>query len=72
MGVHKNKSVEEWNGRREITEKVFHLGSHNVPILMATIVAFPCFVAYWTTMETTKQNKKGIQVSRLMGLCKGG
>jgi hypothetical protein len=61
MGAHKNKFVEEWNGRREITEKTFELSGKNVPILIMTCIGFPCFVAYWTTLESGNQNKKGLR-----------
>jgi hypothetical protein len=40
--VKKNAHVEEWNGRREITEKTFDVGRpRTVATLLATIVAFP-------------------------------
>mmetsp|Transcript_49110 Transcript_49110/g.98828 ORF Transcript_49110/g.98828 Transcript_49110/m.98828 type:complete len:87 (-) Transcript_49110:322-582(-) len=36
MGVKKNYFVEEWNGRREITEKTFEYDKETVPWLLAT------------------------------------
>jgi len=51
MGVKKNAFVEEWNGRREMTEKAFSLGPKNVPILIVTCIFVPCAVAYWTGDE---------------------
>lgn len=61
MGAHKNQHVEEWNGKREITEKTFTLGPSNVPWLLATCVGFPAFVWWWTTKEFGNHNKKGLQ-----------
>jgi|TARA_B110000971_G_C19768066_1_gene389540 hypothetical protein len=55
MGLQKNKFVEEWNGKREMTEKSFELGPSNVPILLLTVVAAPCFVAYWTGDEMNQR-----------------
>jgi len=43
MGVKKNFHVEEWNGKREITEKTFEFGPDNVPWLIGTCAVFPIF-----------------------------
>ena len=55
MGVHKNKHVEEWNGKREMTEKTFELDKTTVPWLLATCVAFPVFVWKTTSAELERQ-----------------
>lgn len=41
--VHKNKFVEEWNGRREITEMEFKLDAKKVPMVILTCVLIPYF-----------------------------
>jgi hypothetical protein len=41
MHVKKNKFVEEWNGRREITEMAFEVGPGNLPALLIFCVAIP-------------------------------
>ena len=43
--VKKNGPVEEWNGRREITEKSFTVGNH-VMTLLATIVGRRVVMAF--------------------------
>ncbi|GMH54936.1 hypothetical protein TrVE_jg14341 [Triparma verrucosa] len=55
MDVKKNKHVEEWNGKREITEKTFEFDSTSVPWLLGTMLAFPAFVWYWTADEMSKR-----------------
>ncbi|GMI04376.1 hypothetical protein TrRE_jg13259 [Triparma retinervis] len=57
MGVKKNFHVEEWNGKREITEKTFEFGPNNVPWLIGTCVAFPLFVYYWTRSEMEERRE---------------
>ena len=57
--VKKNAHVEEWNGRREITEKTFDVGRpRTVATLLATIVAFPFVVHHVvkSELETSKNN----------------
>ena len=57
--VHKNAHVEEWNGRREITEKTFDVGRpRTVATLLATIVAFPFVVHHIvkSELDTSKNN----------------
>ena len=50
--VKKNAHVEEWNGRREITEKTFDVGRpRTVATLLATIVAFPFVVHHVVKSE---------------------
>lgn len=43
MNAHKNKFVEEWNGRREITELKFKVTPQNAPIVFISCVAIPFF-----------------------------
>jgi hypothetical protein len=43
MNVHKNKFVEEWNGRREITELAFKVTPQNAPSVLFTCVLVPYF-----------------------------
>eukprot|EP00614_Pseudopedinella_elastica_P005382 CAMPEP_0172606474 /NCGR_PEP_ID=MMETSP1068-20121228/26683_1 /TAXON_ID=35684 /ORGANISM="Pseudopedinella elastica, Strain CCMP716" /LENGTH=101 /DNA_ID=CAMNT_0013409183 /DNA_START=66 /DNA_END=371 /DNA_ORIENTATION=+ len=56
MDVKKNKFVEEWNGRREITEKSFEYNSKTTPQLLATIVAFPIFCYFLCKNELQASN----------------
>ena len=41
MHVKKNKFVEEWNGRREITEQAFEVNLSNLPVILFFCVLFP-------------------------------
>jgi hypothetical protein len=43
MDVNKNMFVEEWNGRREISEKAFEYGSKEMFRLFFTVGVFPVF-----------------------------
>jgi len=45
MDVKKNPFVEEWNGRREITEESAEFNARTVPIMLFTCAIFPyaCF-----------------------------
>jgi len=51
MSPKKNKFVEEWNGRREMTEKAFFVTGKKVAplIFYCTIVPFGFY--YYTSME---------------------
>ena len=51
MGVHKNKFVEEWNGKREITEKTWEVGQANLPALFLMCFVIPYGVYAWTRAE---------------------
>ncbi len=41
LGVKKNKFIEEWNGRREITEKAFNASAANVPWIITLCLIVP-------------------------------
>jgi hypothetical protein len=41
LKVKKNKFVEEWNGKREITEKTFTLDQEKLPAVLVTLVLIP-------------------------------
>ena len=41
LGVTKNKFVEEWNGRREITEKAFEANGRTITWILTLCVAAP-------------------------------
>ena len=41
LNVKKNKFVEEWNGRREITEKSFSASADNVATILFYCVVIP-------------------------------
>jgi len=43
MNVHKNKFVEEWNGRREITELAFQVTPQKAPMVFFACVLVPYF-----------------------------
>eukprot|EP00956_Cyclotella_meneghiniana_P011515 scaffold16169_cov62-Cyclotella_meneghiniana.AAC.6 len=51
MHVKKNKYVEEWNGRREITEQAFEVGPKNIVSILVCCVGFPYLVYYMTRTE---------------------
>jgi hypothetical protein len=51
MHVKKNKYVEEWNGRREITEKAFEVGPDNLPAILFCVVVFPFGIYSFTRRE---------------------
>mmetsp|Transcript_1402 Transcript_1402/g.4301 ORF Transcript_1402/g.4301 Transcript_1402/m.4301 type:complete len:80 (-) Transcript_1402:366-605(-) len=46
MDIKKNYFVEEWNGKREITEKSFDYTWTNTPVLIATLFLFPAGVYF--------------------------
>lgn len=41
LKVKKNKFVEEWNGKREITEQTFKIDQSNLPTIIVTLVFIP-------------------------------
>jgi hypothetical protein len=51
MGVHKNKYIEEWTGRREITEQAFTVNSSNIISIVMSVVVFPVVVFFATKAE---------------------
>jgi hypothetical protein len=51
MGVHKNKYIEEWTGRREITEQAFSVNSSNIISIILFTVVFPVGVYIGTKEE---------------------
>ena len=56
MGVHKNKFVEEWSGRREVTEKAFRLDSKTVPQLGLWLVVPFSIMFYAIKAEQVTQD----------------
>merc|ERR1719203_2229625 len=51
MHVKPNKFVEEWNGRREITEMAFEVNPKNLPALFFCCVLFPYGIYHFTRKE---------------------
>lgn len=51
MAVKKNPYVEEWNGKREITEKTFQVTFDNVGILIFYVMIVPYGIYAWTRSE---------------------
>jgi hypothetical protein len=51
MHVKKNKFVEEWNGRREITEQAFEVGPKNIISILVCVVAIPYGIYQLTRTE---------------------
>jgi hypothetical protein len=51
LKVKKNKFVEEWNGKREITEKSFEVQQGMLPTIFVTLILIPAGVYYWTRAE---------------------
>lgn len=54
LGVKKNKFIEEWNGRREITEKSFRASGKTIPWIFGLTVIFPFGVYAITKDELEK------------------
>lgn len=64
FGVRKNKFVEEWNGRREMTERAFHVDAKKVPPLLFYCVAFPYFLYSISSTELKHyQGENGREVA---------
>lgn len=51
MAVQKNKYLEAWNGKREITEKSFQVNENNTHLFVLWILVFPYGVYTWTRSE---------------------
>jgi hypothetical protein len=51
FGVKKNKYVEEWNGKREITEKTFGVEFSSAPTLFFYLVVVPYGIYTWSRSE---------------------
>lgn len=51
LNVKKNKFVEEWNGRREITEFNFYVTADKVPTILFMCFLFPYGIYAWTRSE---------------------
>ena len=51
MAVKKNPVVEEWNGKREITEKSFEVTFNSLPTLMIYVLVVPLGIYTWTRSE---------------------
>lgn len=54
LGVKKNKFIEEWNGRREITEKSFNASGKTVPWIIALCLVVPYSVYSVSRDELSK------------------
>ena len=54
LGVRKNKFIEEWNGRREITEKSFNASGKTVPWIITLCLVLPYGVYSVVRDELTK------------------
>lgn len=51
MAVKKNKFMEEWNGKREITEKTFEVGSDNAVSIFIFLGLVPYGIYTWSRSE---------------------
>lgn len=51
MAVKKNKFMEEWNGKREITEKSFSVGFGDAPVFFIYAILVPYGVYTWSRSE---------------------
>ena len=51
MHVKKNKYVEEWNGRREITEQAFEVNPSTLGPIIFCCVIFPAAIYNFTRRE---------------------
>jgi hypothetical protein len=59
MAVKKNPFVEEWNGKREITEKTFKVGFAEVPTLVFYLMVLPYGAYAWSRAEFLNRVKGG-------------
>ena len=51
MAVKKNKYLEEWNGKREITEKTFGVDFDGAPVLVFYLMVIPYGIYTWSRSE---------------------
>lgn len=54
----KNKFVEEWNGRREITEKSFEAKPDNLHMFLLWGIGAPAGVYFWSRSELTAKGDR--------------
>ena len=67
MNVRKNKFVEEWNGRREITELAFEVNPDNLPSIIFCCLIFPYGIYYFTRKELIQKGDPRYRKSGLVG-----
>jgi hypothetical protein len=60
-GVKKNKYVEEWNGKREITEKTFGIEFNSAPTLFFYLVVVPYGIYTWSRSELINSGDRRYQ-----------
>jgi hypothetical protein len=58
MAVKKNKYIEEWNGKREITEKTFEIGTGNLLQLLIWLGLVPYGIYTWSRAELLNGNDR--------------
>jgi hypothetical protein len=51
MAVKKNIFIEEWNGKREITNYTFSVGPKEVPTLVLYVMLIPFGIFTWCRAE---------------------
>jgi hypothetical protein len=51
MAVKKNYVVEEWNGKREITERSFKITTDTIPTLVVYCMLVPYGIYTWSRSE---------------------
>jgi hypothetical protein len=51
MAAKKNKFIEEWNGKREITERSFVVDFAGAPVLVFFLMVVPYGIYTWTRSE---------------------
>ena len=61
MAVKKNKYMEEWNGRREITYLTFQFNFKDVPKFLIWLVGFPLFVYTTSRQELIMSGERRYQ-----------
>lgn len=61
MAVKKNKYMEEWNGKREITEKTFEIKSNDVGTFLMYAVLIPYGIYTWSRSEFKSGNDRRYQ-----------
>lgn len=61
MAVKKNIYMEEWNGKREITEKTFAVNFEDVPVLVIFLMFVPYGIYTWTRSELINSGDRRYQ-----------
>ena len=56
--VKKNMFMEEWNGKREVSDKIFEFDSNAVPTFVFGLIVFPVGLYYMARWEFQKRDPR--------------